>query len=176
MYYAFSFIVIYVYLGLSKQELCIFEISSAIRLLRHFQNIINIKGATINYANSMFWETLFISWMHIDNEISTNLTVLLLTFKQVFIIFYKMLRYIIFKSSYNICTVITLFCGKTKHMVTYNGRKVPSFFIYGKYFLYSWWFNAFRWLMWKMSCSKTFFNSKIKTLDKAKENRIGKSF
>ena len=30
------FIVIYVYLGLSKQELCILEISSAIRLFRHF--------------------------------------------------------------------------------------------------------------------------------------------
>ena len=63
-----------------------------------------------------------------ENFLMRNCAALLfITFKQVFIIFYKMLRYIIFKSSYNICTVITLFCGKTKHMVTYNGRKVPSF-------------------------------------------------
>ena len=68
----------------------------------------------------------------------------------------------------NVCTVITLFCGITEHK---GKRESLSLLLWNV----SRWFNAFIWLMWKMSCSKTFFNLRIKTLDKKGTSILNKA-
>ena len=68
----------------------------------------------------------------------------------------------------NVCTVITLFCGITQHK---GKRESLSLLLWNV----SRWFNAFIWLMWKMSCSKTFFNLRIKTLDKKGTSILNKA-